>query len=326
MQHLGAYTLFSENFPAFDKITTHPLYASKFWQEAEIEVDKNGTVRIVENGTDVDLSGIEAELATKANAESVAELKTQIATKVGAAEVDVKINTAVTDSVATAKSYTDGKIESAINEHMAKKYEITDVPIGTLVDYGDKEIRIMCPHDAEYHLQSVGSGGDANTYYITLKTYVYDDNIIGYKEHLGNQVDAEILTDFKTDKYGRRYQPTWLGVAKYDDAAGVWSYYGKNSTSEKFIGWDYQIDFFDANGVMIASDCVRVNLSNEECHSSIKPFYGVSEMTEIEGKVEEVVEEKMADKIDEVITASNAYTDAKIAEIAEASSYEIIEF
>ena len=52
MQHLGAYTLFSENFPAFDKITTHPLYASKFWQEAEIEVDKNGTVAKAETYMD----------------------------------------------------------------------------------------------------------------------------------------------------------------------------------------------------------------------------------------------------------------------------------
>ena len=52
MQHLGAYTLFSENFPAFDKITTKPLYASKFVQKAEIEVDKNGTVAKAETYMD----------------------------------------------------------------------------------------------------------------------------------------------------------------------------------------------------------------------------------------------------------------------------------
>ncbi len=44
MQCLGLNTIFNENFPSFDKIATQPLYADKFMQEAEIEVDKNGTV------------------------------------------------------------------------------------------------------------------------------------------------------------------------------------------------------------------------------------------------------------------------------------------
>ena len=44
MQCLGLNTIFSERFPGFDKITTQPLYAEKFIQEAEIEVDKEGTV------------------------------------------------------------------------------------------------------------------------------------------------------------------------------------------------------------------------------------------------------------------------------------------
>jgi serine protease inhibitor len=44
MQCLGLNTIFNENFPGFDKIASQPLYAEKFMQEAEIEVDKNGTV------------------------------------------------------------------------------------------------------------------------------------------------------------------------------------------------------------------------------------------------------------------------------------------
>lgn len=254
-------------------------------------VDKNGDVKIVSNETD--LSGIEAEVATKANAKEVN------------AKID-EIETAL-DDVANA-SYTHEKI----------KYEIADVPVGTLTNYRDGEIRICCPNDAEYHLQSVGSGGDAHTYYVTFKTYVYDDNIVGYKEHLNDKADAEILTDLKTDKYGRRFQPTWLGIAKYDESTNTWTYDGANSTTDKMIGWDYQIDWFDANGVMVASDCVRINLSNEECHSSIKPYYGVSETEEVDTKIDEAVE------------SANAYTDAqikaKMAEIEEASSYTIVEF
>jgi serine protease inhibitor len=44
MQCLGLNAIFNENFPGFDKIATQPLYADKFIQEAEIEVDKEGTV------------------------------------------------------------------------------------------------------------------------------------------------------------------------------------------------------------------------------------------------------------------------------------------
>lgn len=153
------------------------------------------------------------------------------------------------------------------------KYEITSMPKGTLINYGEKEIRVMCPADAEFVKQSVGAGGDANSYYMTFKVYAPNDNVVGYIEHLGNQVDDEILTKFSTDEYGRRYQSTWLGLAKYDETSDSWTYYGANSTESKYIGWDYQIDWYDANGVMVASDAVRINLSNETCHNVIKPYY-----------------------------------------------------
>ena len=262
-------------------------------------IDSQGQKVIIDN--EVDISGVEAELATKANAEDVEALESQLATKVDAETVDVKVGQAMTDSVSEAKAYTDGKVEAAIAEHLTQKYEITGAPAGTLVKMGENEIRICCPHDAEYHLQDVGIGGDPNTYYVTFKTYVYDDNVVGYKEHLGGSVDAEILTDLKTDEYGRRYQPTWLGVAKYDEATDTWAYYGASSTSNKMIGWDYQLDLFNADGVMIASDSVRINLSNENCHSIIEPYYVGTMKKEIETMVEE-----------------------KISEVE--SSYEIIEF
>ena len=135
--------------------------------------------------------------------------------------------------------------------------------------------------------QSVGAGGDANCYYATLNTYVYNDDVVGYKEHLGTQSDAEILNDFKTDKYGRKFQQTWLALAKYDETTGVWNYYGKNSTSEKYIGWDYRLDEFNADGVMIASDSVRISLSNEGCHNVVEPYYVGKMMSEVDKKIAE---------------------------------------
>lgn len=211
------------------------------------------------------------------------------------AEIDKKLSAKV------SAEEVDSKIESALNEiecapitYEKVKYEIVDAPVGTLIDYKGDEIRIMCPVDAEYHLQAVGSNGDANTYYVTLKTYCYNDNVVGYKEHLGSQVDTEILTDLKEDAYGRRYQPTWLGVAKYDSKSGAWSYYGANSSESRFIGWDYRIDWFDANNVMIASDSVRINLSNEGCHYTVEPYYIAKAKTEMEEMVTKAVEDATA--------------------------------
>ena len=251
-------------------------------------IDKNGVFRLVEN--EADFSELEAVIATKANAKDVELLESQIATKVDSAEVDAKVGKAVTDSVASANAYTNKMVEAAMGEHLTKKYEIADVPEGTLVDYRESEIRVMCPANAVFTKQSVGTGGDANSYYMTFKTY-FPENAVGYIEHLGDDVDEEVLTSFNVDEYGRKYQPTWLALAKYDDATNAWNYYGASSSKDKYIGWDYQIDWYNADGVMIASDSVRINLSNENCHSSIEPYYVGNMMT----KVETLIEEKVAE-------------------------------
>lgn len=205
--------------------------------------------------------------------EAAAQMASDITTLkelVGDSSVDTQILDAIEKS---------DKKAQALYEHA--KYEIADIPVGTLVDYRDKEIRVMVPTGAEFAKQAVGAGGDTNSYYMTFKTYAPNDNAVGYREHLGNQVDDEILTDLKTDKYGRKYQPTWLSLAKYDEATGEWSYNGKDSTVNKYIGWDYRIDWYDANGIMIASDSVRINLSNESCHYTVEPYYAAGYVKEI---------------------------------------------
>lgn len=244
-------------------------------------IDRNGVFRLVENESD--FSELEAIIAKKADAADVEALEGKIATKVDSEEVDAKID--------EAKAYTDGKVEAAINEHMTKKYEIDDVPVGTLVSYREDEIRVMAPADSAWTKQAVGVGGDANCYYMTFKTYAPSDDAVGYIEHLGDKVDEEILTSFSTDEYGRRYQPTWLSLAKYDEATDTWTYYGSSSTPGHYTGWDYQIDWYNADNVMIASDSIRINLSNEDCHSDVKPYYVTEMMTEVETLIEEKITE-----------------------------------
>ena len=197
----------------------------------------------------------------------------------GAMSIALATHTSAGALSAVDKAFIDSIPEVFATKEMVKntavqvKYEISDAPDGTLVNYGEKEIRVMCPENAEFVKQQVGAGGDANSYYMTFKTYVPNDNVVGYIEHLNGQSDPEILNSFSTDEYGRRYQPTWLSLAKYDEATDTWAYYGASSSVDKYIGYDYQIDWYDANGIMIASDSIRINLSNKDCHNVIKPYY-----------------------------------------------------
>lgn len=230
------------------------------------------------------MAKLEDSIATKANAE---EVKAELELKANAEDVEEKLGKVAEESVATSKAYTDGKVEAAVKEHLVKKYEVTSLPDGGLANIREGEIRIMCPENSVFTKQAVGAGGDPNSYYCTLKTYVFDDNIVGYREHLGEQVDEEILTDLKTDKFGHRYQPTWLALAKYDDATGVWNYYGKSSSKDRMIGYDYQIDWYNADGVMVASDSIRINLANEDCYFTNEPYYVESIKKEIDTKIEE---------------------------------------
>ena len=202
--------------------------------------------------------------------------------------------------------------EESTATNIKRKYEILYTPEGTLVDYSDKEIRIMCPAGAEFAKQTVGAGGDANTYYLTFKTFAPND-AFGYREHLGTQSDAEVLTDLKTDMYGRKYQQTWLGIAKYDELSDTWTYYGKNSTTRKYIGWDYGVDWYNASGVVIASDRIRINLSNEACHNVIEPYYMANtvQSVSINGTVLDAIDRKVDIKLSNAFVVNGNEIDIK---------------
>ena len=157
-------------------------------------------------------------------------------------------------------------------------YEITNKMDSMLVNYRDKEIRIMCPKDTEYSLQNVGATGDANSYYIALRAYAPFGDVAYFKEDLGKVINDETMYTFDgdfsgVDQYGRKYSIVWLAVAKYDESTDTWTYYGEKSSSERFIGWDYCVEWYNSDKVMVASDLIRINLSNEECHTSVEPYY-----------------------------------------------------
>lgn len=213
--------------------------------------------------------------------------------------VDEKIETAVTNAVKTANTYTDEQ-----NKTVEKvKYEITNKPVGTLVDYGEKEIRVMCPADTKWVKQNVGATGNANMYYMGFRAYA-PKGAVSFKEGDHGVIIDEMFTfdnDFAgTDEFGRNYSIVWLALASYDESSNTWTYFGAKSTVNKYIGWTYVVEWYNADGVIIESDSIRINLSNESCHSAIEPYY-----------------------MNDAINAANAYTDAKVAEV---SGVAIVEF
>lgn len=256
-------------------------------------VDKNGEIKIV----DTDTSDLEAAIATKVTAE----------------EVDAKIT----------KALDNLDVDGDANVEIVQDYEISYKPEGALVDYREKEIRVMCPVDTQWALQNSGEGADSNAYYIGMKAYAPSDDVVSFKEDTAEIISDNTMYYFEgndfagTDENGK-YSIVWLPVAKYDEATTTWTYYGANSSESHYVGWYYSVEWYNADGKVIASDCIRINLSNEDCHSNIKPFYIVKEAEETETKISAAVE------------SANAYTDAqieaKLAEIEDATSGEVVEF
>lgn len=168
-------------------------------------------------------------------------------------------------------------------------YEISNKPTGTLVNYNGKEIRVMCPADTEWALQNVGANGDASKYYIGFKAYAPTSNVNSFKESLAKTMTDQTMHYFVDNEFagiddnGRKYSIVWLPVAKHNDD-DTWTYYGANSTADKLIGWNYCVEWYDANGICVASDLIRINLSNENIHASIEPYYMSGYVTDAELK------------------------------------------
>lgn len=230
---------------------------------------------------------------------TVVDLKSEVDKKANSEDVQASIEQAKLEVIDSTKSYTDEKAEDVldISKHLFEKvkYEITNTPVGTIVDYREKEIRVMCPNGTEFVKQTVGSNGNPNYYYMGFKAYA-PEGAVSFKEGDKGVVADEMFefvnNDFAgTDKFGRNYSIVWLALASFDEATNTWSYFGKNSSTSKYLGWTYVVEWYDANGVMIASDSIRINLSNEECHSEIKPYYVAEFSKDFDEKINEIITE-----------------------------------
>lgn len=290
------------------------------------DTDKPKIGWITKDGKPVILTDEKADLSEVEAA--VTALETAVAGKASIDDVNSQINVMATNTVETAKAYTDGKIEAAVNEHLIKKFEIDNVPTGTVVDYRESEIRVMCPKNAVFEKQSVGPTGSANMHYMAFKAYA-PEGAVGFKEgDRGVIVDEyfDFSGDFAgTDEYGRNYSICWLALASYDSAADKWTYFGTNSSTEKYVGWTYVVEWYGEGNVLIDSDAVRINLSNEECHNIIEPYYMSDAIKTVKEYADTQIETTVETHLDaQLDTKIETKIEEKISQVEMA--YEIIEF
>ena len=224
-------------------------------------------------------------------------------------ELYAKIENALNES----KAYTDKLVEFVRNdvENMdgclceRVKYEVAYKPDGTLVDYREQEVRIMCPANTDWAKQSVGTNGNANNHYIGFKVYA-PDNAVSFKESIDETITDDTMYYFEgndfagIDEHGRKYSIVWLPVAVYDLITNSWAYFGAESSVDKYIGWYYSVEWYNEKGIVVEADCVRINLANEACYTSIEPSY-------------------TTDIVEDVVESTNAYTDAKLQEFIDSA-------
>lgn len=168
-------------------------------------------------------------------------------------------------------------------------YKIDYTPEGTLVSYRDHEIRIMCPKDTKWSFQQVGATGDPNCYYVGFRAYAPSNDIVSFREDMSETIVDTTMHTFEDnafagiDEYNRKYSIVWLATATYNAESGTWYYYGERSTVEKQIGWYYSVEWYNEAGVRVAADTIRINLTNEGCHTSSTPYY----ITNLQSSVEQ---------------------------------------
>lgn len=157
-----------------------------------------------------------------------------------------------------------------------KRYEVENIPNGAIVDYKESEIRILCPETTRWEFQDIGDVPNNNMYYINFKVYAPDNAVYFKKGIHGIIIDEKF--DFNAplsgiDELGRKYNICQLALAEYNTNTSAWNYFGQNSTTSNYIGWDYVVEWLNEYEQVIRFDHIRINLANKHCFYTGVPYY-----------------------------------------------------
>lgn len=254
----------------------------------EFAVENDTGLFKIGNGTDVFKNLKYANKAGETSQE-LENLKTQIGDipegktiieMIEAANTSVtELNTRVTKNEEDIATLNEDKSLIDTIEHRATlhRVEIGNVPSGTLVNYGQDEVRVMVPSD------TVWTANRENKYYMSAKLFA-PSNAKYFRESLAQDITDETYYEFENyefsgiDEHGCKYSLVWLPMA--EQSGETWTYTGSLSAMDKgFIGWYWHANWYDENKNLIGSDIIRINLSNESCHNFEQPYYMIKYAT-----------------------------------------------
>lgn len=171
------------------------------------------------------------------------------------------------------RAFKDGFVELGEKEEereLVTKFLVTGLPTGAVASEEENgALNIFCPENTNFTLQQVGANGDKNSYYFGLKIYAPNDEVTGFKESIGKELNDNTLYDFSGDyagieSDGRKYSIVWLPLAAYNTETEAWTYHGAKSNTTKLVGWDYIVEWYKGDE-LIANATKRINLTNETC-------------------------------------------------------------
>ena len=179
----------------------------------------------------------------------------------------------------------DGNVVSVKPVFEKTKYEVVGLLAGARFDEYGRELRVMFPADAPF-IRPSGDvpGRDKDCYYVGIRFFAPSDDVTGFKEG-EDKVDPDTPTEgfdgtsSGVDKYGRKYDICWFPVARCDQEGDTWTYLGGQSTPGNCVGWYHTIEWYIGD-MCVDSETVRVNLTNPDCHNSLKVSLGRSNAPE----------------------------------------------
>lgn len=226
--------------------------------------DKNGEfVELGDEGIYLTAAQAEADFLKKADAESIYETKAEAQVKHKILEDAIQL-ISIKD-IAWSKDNSNGT-----------KFEVIKAVEGFLTDESQNDFRIFIPKGSKYEMQNVGAGGDSNNYYITVRAYAPRADINGCRKgrYSNYENDFGAMEKINIDiESGRPYVDFWFAIAYTNDNGITWTEYADLSTSTKYIGYDWLVEWYIDEKIVASASKKFTLVNSREIFYNNKDWY-----------------------------------------------------
>lgn len=156
------------------------------------------------------------------------------------------------------------------------KYEVISAVDGFLTNDSQNDLRVYIPEGSHYELQPVGEGGDANTYYMTVRAWAPRADVTACRKGDYNKYDEQFLgmESIKIDPdSGRPYVDFWLGIAYTTDGGATWNEYAAMSADGRYIGYTWLVEWYVGEELVASGSKVITLVNNREMFYNSKDWY-----------------------------------------------------